>query len=129
MNRIGVSTGERAAGIPLFRRRRLKQILSAFILSLAASAAAAYETGTLTCQRIGELAAETVHAKRSGVPDEDSRASLLQPFAEDGVERRLLTNMFEMIYRNDLLAGMKPSDAYIVFLRDCMTGKSQPANR
>jgi hypothetical protein len=107
----------------------LERILSAVVLSFAASTAAAYDTGTLTCQRIGELAAETVAAKRSGVSDEASLATLVRPFDEGGVERRLLVNLVDIIYRNELLVAMTPSDAYIVFLRDCMTGKGLPGGR
>ena len=73
---------------------------------------------------IGELAAQTLAAKQSGQPQSATLATLTTPLAEDAsVERRLVGNIVETIYRNELLVAMKPGDAYAVFLRDCLNGK------
>jgi hypothetical protein len=86
--------------------------------------ASAYDTGSLTCPMIGELAAQTLAAKQSGKPQSATLTSLTAPLAEEArVERRLVGNIIETIYRNDLLVAMKPGDAYAVFLRDCLNGK------
>jgi len=94
-------------------------------LALAVSGrACAYDTGSLTCQMIGELAAQTLTAKQTGKPQATTLAALTTPLAEDArVERRLVGNIVETIYGNDLLIAMKPGDAYSVFLFDCLNGK------
>ena len=91
---------------------------------MGSSPANAYETGTLICQRIGELAAETLAAKQTGTDLEIHLAALNQPFELDAErERKLVANLVVIIYRNELLAAMTPVDAYMVFRSDCLRGK------
>src|SRR5689334_8413867 len=86
--------------------------------------ASAYDTGSLTCERIGELAATTLAARQSGTAAGASLAALTALFSPDAtVERKLVTNINNIIYTNELLVAMKPDDAYVVFMHDCMSGR------
>jgi hypothetical protein len=99
-------------------------------LLVASSQVGAYDTGTLTCERIGELAATTLAAKQSGTAAGASLAALTDQFAADArVERKLVSNINNMIYQNDLIVAMKPGDAYMVFMRDCMNGRDWDRTR
>jgi len=40
-----------------------------------------------------------------------------------------LSTINNIIYTNDLLAGMKPGDAFIVFMNDCMNGRDWDRTR
>jgi len=104
-------------------------LLSACLL-LASSQASAYDTGSLTCERIGELAATTLAAKQSGTAPGVSLAALTDQFAADArIERKLISNINSIIYQNELLAAMKPGDAYLVFMHDCMSGRNWDRTR
>ena len=104
-------------------------MIAALVL-VAAGPARAYETGSLTCQMIGEVAAQTLVAKQSGSSQNMSLSALTAPLAADArVERHLVGNIIDTIYRNDLLVAMKPGDAYLVFMQDCMNGKRQDGRR
>ena len=99
-------------------------------LLVASSQAGAYDIGSLTCERIGELAATMLAAKQSGTAAGASLAALTEPFSDDArVERKLVSNINDIIYTNDLLAGMKPGDAYMVFMNDCMNGRNWDRTR
>ena len=92
--------------------------------------AGAYDTGSLTCERIGELAATTLAAKQSGTAAGVSLAALTEQFSPDARnERKLVSNINNIIYTNDLLVGMKPGDAYLVFMHDCMNGRDWDRKR
>jgi len=41
------------------------------------------------------------------------------------VERQLIASVIVIIYENDLLTRMKPTDAYAVFQQDCMRGQAE----
>jgi len=98
-------------------------LLSACLLA-ASSQVSAYDTGSLTCERIGELAATTLAAKQSGTAAGVSLAALTDQFAVDArIERKLVSNLNTIIYQNDLLVAMKPGDAYLVFMNDCRRGR------
>lgn len=105
----------------------MKKFVSVAALVLAASGpACAYQTGTLTCQKIGELAAQTLVAKQSGLTYSALYAALMEPLPGDAaVERKLVGNIVDIIYQNDLIVAMKPSDAQLVFMHDCMRGKGK----
>ena len=107
------------------RRSNAKSLAAIVALTvMVCRPASAYDTGSLTCPMIGELAAQTLAAKQSGKPQSATLTSLTAPLAEEArVERRLVGNIIETIYSNDLLVAMKPGDAYSVFLRDCLNGK------
>lgn len=108
----------------------MKALAISALLLVAGGSAYAYETGDLTCERIGELAAETLAAKQSGISDSACLTELSAPFAADAaVERHLVANIVTVIYRNDLLVAMKPRDAQMVFMRDCLLGKEQDRRR
>jgi hypothetical protein len=86
----------------------------------------AYDTGALNCNDIGELAAQTMAAKRAGTPFQSHLASLANGAAERGaVERKLIDNIARLIYENELLEAMRPADAYMVFMSDCRQGKGE----
>jgi hypothetical protein len=104
-------------------------LIGACLLSLS-SYVSAYDTGSLTCERIGELAATTLAAKQSGTAPGVSLAALTQQFSADAtVERKLVSNLNNIIYTNDLLVAMRPDDAYVVFMHDCMSGRDWDRKR
>jgi hypothetical protein len=95
----------------------------AFVVSGGANA---YPTGQLTCQNVGQLAAQTLLAKQSGVPLEAYLTALDQKLpSEAQVERRLASNITSVIYQNTLLDGLKPDDAYTVFVEDCVSAQER----
>jgi len=99
-------------------------------LLVASSQAGAYDIGSLTCERIGELAATMLAAKQSGTAASATLAALTEQFSGDErVERKLVSNLNNIIYTNDLLAGMKPGDAFVVFMNDCMNGRDWDRTR
>ena len=103
-----------------------KLLITASLLALASSHAHAYQTGSLTCQRIGELAAETLAAKQVGVALGSELTKLTDSFEADAErERSLVKNIVTIIYQNDLLVAMKPGDAYLVFSSDCLRGQGR----
>ncbi|MEO8629334.1 MAG: hypothetical protein ABI612_14715 [Betaproteobacteria bacterium] len=104
----------------------MKDIGFAVALMLVFGGAEAYDTGSLTCPRIGELAAETVLAKHDGTTADAQLLKLTAMLEPDAaVERKLVTNIVHVLYTNELLEAMKPSDAYLVFMGDCMRGRQQ----
>jgi hypothetical protein len=105
----------------------LKTGLGIAALALVASTgASAYETGQLTCQNIGELAAHTLLAKQSGVPPEAYLSALNERLPADArIERDLAAKITAAVYTNELLAQMKPEDAYGAFTQDCLMSQEQ----
>lgn len=98
--------------------------LAVCALALAPLAASAYETGNLTCENIGQLAGQTLIAKQSGIPLDSYLSALNDRIPGDAhVERQLIASVIAIIYENDLLSGMKPTEAYAVFQQDCMRGQ------
>ena len=101
-------------------------ITGAAALVLFCGCAYSYETGSLNCQNIGEIAAQTLASKQSGVPIDEQLTKLgarLPPGADK--ERALIENLVHIIYQNDLLVAMKPADAYAVFSMDCMRSQGK----
>jgi hypothetical protein len=97
--------------------------VAAFTLA-SASGVNAYETGQSTCENVGRLAAQTVQAKRSGVPFETYLSALDQRIPREAqAERQLAANITAVVYQNELVSGMKPEDAYAVFVQDCVAGQ------
>jgi hypothetical protein len=113
------------------RRHRCGALAAlAALIGVTPAPSRAYDTGSLSCEMIGDLAAQTLAAKQGGRAQAATLAVLTAPLAEDArVERRLVGNIVETIYRNDLLVAMKPADAYRVYLRDCLTGKQLDEKR
>jgi hypothetical protein len=106
------------------------RLVVAALVFVASSAAYAYDTGNLSCQNIGELAAQTMKAKQAGNSSEMQLAALTDTLSSDAqVERKLVTNIVNLIYQNELIVAMRPADAYMVFMRDCMNGKAQDSQR
>jgi len=104
----------------------LKQTLVVAALALApALAANAYQTGQLTCDNIGQLAGQTLVAKQSGIPQDVYLSALSERLPADAhLERKLVAAITTIIYQNDLLTEMKPTDAYAVFQLDCMRSQA-----
>jgi hypothetical protein len=107
-----------------------RQMLVIALLSLAPLGASAYQTGSLTCDNIGQLAGQTLAAKQSGI-SQDIYVSLLNEKLSENlpgnaqIERKLVANITTIIYQNDLPAAMKPADAYAVFRQDCLRGLAE----
>ena len=91
-------------------------------LALTASTGAdAYETGQLTCQNVGQLAAQTLLAKQAGIPYGAYLTALDERLPADAqTERALAGNITAVIYESPAVDQMKPDDAYAVFLQDCV---------
>jgi hypothetical protein len=100
------------------------QKLAVVLLTLTPLGASAYETGNLTCENIGQLAGQTLMAKQSGIPEEIYLSLLTERLPGNAdVERKLVANITTIIYQNDLLASMQPSDAHAVFQQDCVRSR------
>ena len=101
-----------------------KSLFAGTCLLAASASSFAYDTGSLSCERIGELAAKTLAAKQSGAPANASLTALTDQFAPEALtERKLVSNINRIIYTNDLIVAMKPGDAYLIFMHDCMSGR------
>jgi hypothetical protein len=100
---------------------KLKQKFAVAALALAsAGSASAYNTGKFTCENVGQLAGQTIIAKKSGIPQELYVAILDEKLPGDAlIERTIVATIAMIIYRDDLLAVMEPADAYQVFEEDC----------
>ena len=104
----------------------MKNIALTAVLVMASSNADAYDIGSLTCPRIGDLAAETIVAKHDGTTADAQLAKLIGMFEADAaIERKLVTNIVHTLYENELLEAMQPADAYMVFMGDCIRGREQ----
>ena len=104
---------------------KLHIAIGALALTLSAGANA-YETGQLTCQNVGQLAAQTLLAKQSGIPYGAYLTALNEKMpAEAQVERQLAGNITAVIYQNSLMDQMRPDDAYAVFVQDCVEGQQR----
>ena len=104
---------------------KLHIAIGAVALTLSAGANA-YETGQLTCQNVGQLAAQTLLAKQSGIPYGAYLTALNEKMpAEAQVERQLAGNITAVIYQNSLMDQMRPDDAYAVFVQDCVEGQQR----
>lgn len=104
---------------------KLHIAIGALALTLSAGANA-YDTGQLTCQNVGQLAAQTLLAKQSGIPYGAYLTALNEKMpAEAQVERQLAGNITAVIYQNAMLDQMRPDDAYAVFVQDCVDGQQR----
>jgi len=104
---------------------KLHIAIGALALTLSAGANA-YDTGQLTCQNVGQLAAQTLLAKQSGVPYGAYLTALSEKMpAEAQVERQLAGNITAVIYQNAMMDQMRPDDAYAVFVQDCVDGQQR----
>ena len=112
---------------PLMESPIMKLHIAIGALALTLSAGAnAYETGHLTCQNVGQLAAQTLLAKQSGIPYGAYLTALNEKLpAEAQVERQLAGNITAVIYQNSLMDQMRPDDAYAVFVQDCVEGQQR----
>ena len=104
---------------------KLHIAIGALALTLSAGANA-YDTGQLTCQNVGQLAAQTLLAKQSGIPYGAYLTALNEKMpAEAQVERQLAGNITAVIYQNAMMDQMRPDDAYAVFVQDCVDGQQR----
>jgi hypothetical protein len=93
--------------------------IAALTLGLSGSALA-YDTGKLSCDNVGQLAAQMLKARQSGVPPEAYLQALDQRLpAEARTERRLALEIAKVVYTNDELGQMQPEQAYLAFSQDC----------
>jgi hypothetical protein len=107
-----------------------KPNLAIALLTLAPLSAAAYETGNLTCENIGQFAGQTLTARQSGVPKEIYLSLLNERLPGSAqLERKLVANITTIIYQSDLLAAMEPADAYVVFRHDCLSALAEDGMR
>jgi hypothetical protein len=103
-----------------------KQIVVAALIVGASSAAQAYDTGKLTCQNVGQLAAQMVAARQSGVSPDAYLSALNEKLPPDAqIERKLVFDLAKVVYENDQIAVMQPEQVYGVFAQNCLDGQEQ----
>jgi len=101
-----------------------KQIAIAALILGASGTASAYEIGRLTCQNVGQLAANMLMARQSGISPEAYLSALDQKLPPDAnVERALVVKIAEVVYQDDEMAQMKPEQAYLMFAQNCVQGQ------
>jgi hypothetical protein len=102
------------------------QILIAALIAGASGSVYAYDIGHLTCQNVGQLAAQMVMARKSGVPAEAYLKALDEKLPADAnVERNLAMNIARLVYTNDQVASMAPEEAFAAFAQHCVQGQEQ----
>jgi len=103
-----------------------KPILTAALIAGVCGSAQAYDIGRLTCRNVGQLAAQMVMARKSGVPAETYLTALNKNLPEDAqVERNLAVNIARLVYTNDEVGAMAPEDAYTAFAQNCVQAQEQ----
>jgi hypothetical protein len=103
-----------------------KQIAIAALILGASGTASAYEIGRLTCQNVGQLAAQMLMARQSGIPPQAYLSALNEKLPPDAnVERALVVQIAEVVFQNEEIAQMKPEQAYLIFAQNCVQGQEQ----
>jgi hypothetical protein len=103
-----------------------KQILIAALIAGATGTAQAYDIGRLTCENVGQLAAQMVMARKQGVAPEEYLSAVNERLPADAnVERQLLMNIAKLVYTNDEVGSMKPEEVYTAFAQNCVQGQEQ----
>lgn len=94
------------------------------IALLMSAPAMAYDTGSMSCDDIGQFAAATVTGKENGRTYQQQLTSLdhLVP-PEYFTERKILTTITHDLYKEDWAKHLTPDGAYASFKADCMVGK------
>jgi hypothetical protein len=97
-----------------------KHIAIATIALGLSGSAFAYDTGQLSCENVGQLAAQMLKARQSGVPPEAYLQALDQRLpAEAKTERHLALEIAKVVYTNEEVGQMQPEQAYLAFTQDC----------
>jgi hypothetical protein len=103
-----------------------KHILIAAVIAGASGTASAYDIGRLTCQNVGQLAAQMVMARKQGVAPEEYLSAVNEKLPADAnVERQLVVNIAKLVYTNDEVGSMKPEEAYTAFAQNCVQSQEQ----
>jgi hypothetical protein len=103
-----------------------KQIAIAALILGASGTASAYETGRLTCQNVGQLAAHMLMARQSGISPQAYLSALDEKLPADAkVERELVMKIAEVVYQDDDIAQMQPEQAFLMFAQNCVQGQEQ----
>ncbi len=88
-----------------------------FVLSLPAIA---YDTGSMTCEQIGEFAAAVVSGKHTGKSLRQQLRSLDKTVpASYYIERRNLTQIIKALYSQPWAKALSEDGAYDSFKADC----------
>ena len=103
-----------------------KQIAIAALIVGISGTANAYDLGRLTCQNVGQLAAQMLMARQSGVPAEAYLSVLNQKLPPDAtVERQVALNIAKVVYQNDEVAAMQPEEVFVAFSQNCVQAQEQ----
>lgn len=94
----------------------------ALAVASAASHAANYPLGTMTCDDIGTFASDVMAAKKAGRSKEEALAALEERSYGDPVEKRNLTDIVNILYGN-LGRNLGVQSAGSVMKTDCETGR------
>ena len=99
--------------------------IAAFIVG-ASGTANAFDIGHLTCQDVGQLAAQMAIARQSGVPAEAYLSALNQKLPPDAtVERQVAVNIAKVVYQNEEIAAMQPKQVFAAFAQNCAQAQEQ----
>jgi hypothetical protein len=103
-----------------------KPIAIAALVAGISGTANAYDIGKLTCQNVGQLAAQMLIARQSGVPPQAYLSALNEKLPPDAkVERNLVAEIAKVVYTSDQIAALQPEQAYAVFAQNCVEGQEQ----
>ena len=103
-----------------------KQIAIAALILGAAGTTNAFDIGHLTCQNVGQLAAQMAIARQSGVPAETYLSALNKNLPPDAaVERQVALNIAKVVYQNEEIAAMQPEQVYAAFAQNCVQAQEQ----
>jgi len=92
----------------------------------ASGTANAFDIGHLTCQDVGQLAAQMAIARQSGVPAEAYLSALNQKLPPDAtVERQVAVNIAKVVYQNEEIAAMQPKQVFAAFAQNCAQAQEQ----
>ena len=92
----------------------------------ASGTANAFDIGHLTCQDVGQLAAQMAIARQSGVPAEAYLSALNQKLPPDAtVERQVAVNIAKVVYQNEAIAAMQPKQVFAAFAQNCAQAQEQ----
>ena len=92
----------------------------------ASGTANAFDIGHLTCQDIGQLAAQMAIARQSGVPAEAYLSALNQKLPPDAtVERQVAVNIAKVVYQNEEIAPMQPKQVFAAFAQNCAQAQEE----
>lgn len=83
------------------------------------SPAFAYDTGSMTCNDIGDFAAATVVGKKNGVTINDALTKVIKTTKGYPTERKNLTQIVRAIYNEPWANKLTEEGAEAAFMADC----------